>query len=186
MGDELTRDAEVILHLPHDPHPVVDWWVGHGKGRAVTVRLGGEELQAVAVEEYRYPDGRMAYRLRPADAEGPLIRVWWDDQAMRWGWLPPGQDAEPAGRWQEDKAVKRRRWTEPEGWPPLWVHLGGRWRESVLYEREDWPDRTVVYHVGVMREPGRRGEGPEQLRVVYDPRSVQPRRRDVQEGGPQA
>jgi hypothetical protein len=180
---DLTRDAEVILHLPHDPRPVVDWWVSSGAGRALTVRLDGREVQAVAVEEYDYPDDRVAYRIRPADAEGPLIRVWWDDAAMRWGWLPAGQDAREAGQWKDDKQVKRRWWTEHQGWPPIWVHRGGRWREAWLFQREDWPDGTVVYQVGIEREPGQRVEGLEQLRVVYDPRSVQKRRYGVREDG---
>src|SRR5690348_4811848 len=32
MTGDLTRDAELILHLPRDPHPVVDWWIGRGEG----------------------------------------------------------------------------------------------------------------------------------------------------------
>lgn len=104
----LSRDAEVILHLPHDPHPVVDWWVGRGEGREITVRLCGEEVRAVAVEEYVYPDDRVAYRIHPADAQEPLMRVWWDDAAMRWGWLPPGRDVKPAMMYRGEGEVRRR------------------------------------------------------------------------------
>jgi hypothetical protein len=75
--------------LPPEPLPVLGFW-GRGQERALTVRLGGREQRAVATEEYTYEDGRVAYRIRPADADGPNVRVWWDDAAMRWGWLGAG------------------------------------------------------------------------------------------------
>lgn len=88
-GGALTRDAEVMDRLPPEPLPVLGFW-GRGQERALTVRLGGREQRAVATEEYAYEDGRVAYRIRPADADGPNVRVWWDDAAMRWGWLGAG------------------------------------------------------------------------------------------------
>jgi hypothetical protein len=172
----LSRDAEVIERLPREPLPTVEWWQ-RGQERAITVRLAGREQQLVAVEEYAYPDGRRAYRIRRRDdpEAGQTIRVWWHPEAMRWGWLPPGRDARPADRWAGPGDVRRRHWREP-GWPTLWVHLGGRWRPGWLWEREDWPDGAVVYHVGVEREGRERVEGLENARVIYDPASVQPRR----------
>lgn len=183
-ADALSRDAVVVDRLPREPLPVVGFW-GRGQDRALTVRLGGREQRAVATEEYAYPDGRTAYRIRPAEADGPHVRVWWDDQAMRWGWLPAGHDAQPAGRWRDPKAVRRRHWTEAS-WPMLWVHTAGRWRPAWLYDREDWPDGTVVYSVGVEREGLARLDGHESLRLVYDPRAIQPREYGVRADGSQA
>ncbi|HEY5834917.1 hypothetical protein [Streptomyces sp.] len=175
----LSRDAEVIDRLPCTLLPVVRW-LGPREERAVTVRLDGREQHALAVEEYDYGD-RTAYRIRLRDDR--TIRVWWDDGAMRWGWLPPGRDARPAGHWPEPKAVRRRWWPEREGWPALWVHTGGRWREAWLWGREDWPDGTVVYEVGMTPAGAQLGEGLRRHRRVYDPRSVQPRRYGAREDG---
>lgn len=180
----LTRDAEVIDRLPREPLPVVGFW-GSGRDRALTVRLGGREQRAVATEEYAYEDGRVAYRIRPADADGPQVRVWWDDAAMRWGWLPPGRDAQAAPHYRGPGEVRRRRWDDA-AWPMLWVHTGGRWRPASLYLREDWPDGTVVYQVGVEPEGAARSEDREDLRLTYDPRSVQPREHLVRADGSQA
>jgi hypothetical protein len=176
----------VIEAMPRDPLPTVTWWQ-RGQERAVTVRLAGREVQAVAVEEYAYLDGRRAYRLRRRDDPDSTrtIRVWWDDAAIRWGWLPPGRDATEAGRWAGGGEVRRRAWTEYEGWPLLWVHIGGRWREAWLWLREDWPDGTVVYEVGVHPDVPT-GEGLQRHRYVYDPASVQPREYGVRADGSQA
>src|SRR5262249_4916653 len=147
------------------PLPVVGFW-GRGRERALTVRLGGREQRAVATEEYAYDDGRVAYRIRPAEADGPQVRVWWDDAAMRWGWLPPGRDGRAAAQYRGPGGVGRRHW--PEGrWPLLWVHTGGRWRAAVLYQREDWPDGTVVYQVGVEPEGLAPTDAREDLRLAY-------------------
>lgn len=184
---DLTEDAEVIEHLPRDPLPTVSWWQ-RGEERAVTVRLGGREVQAVAVEEYAYPDGRRAYRLRRRDdPEGQqTIRVWWDPAAMRWGWLPPGRDAVEAGRWTGAGTPRHRGWTEHEGWPPLWVHAGGAWREAWLWSRDDRPDGTVVYEVGLDGPEVDPRDGLQRHRYVYDPRSIQPREYGVRADGSQA
>lgn len=183
---DLTADAVLIDHLPRDPLPHVTWWQG-GQERAVTVRLAGAEQQLVAIEEYAYPDGRRAYRLRRRnDPEGQqTIRVWWDDAAMRWGWLPPGRNAVTAGRYGGDGPVKRRSWAERDPWPTVWVHLDGVWQEGWLHAREDWPDGQVVYEVGVY-PGGRRSEGLRTHRVAYRPRSVQPRQYGGREDGAQA
>ncbi|SEO84074.1 hypothetical protein [Actinacidiphila rubida] len=182
----LTRDAEVIDRLPREPLPVIGFWNGsRGQDRALTIRLSGREQRAVATEEYAYPDGRTAYRIRPADADGPMVRVWWDDAAMRWGWLGPGRDGVDALQYHGPGEVRRRWWDEGH-WPMLWVHRGGRWREAWLHGREDWPDGTVVYLVGVEREGAARLLGLEDVRVTYDPRAVQPRKYLVRADGSQA
>jgi hypothetical protein len=173
----LTRDAEVIHgRLPREPLPAVTWYPGREE-RALTVRLGGVEQPALAVEQYTYPD-RVAYRIRAArrDSDRHTIRVWWDDAAMRWGWLPAGVDARPAGIWQGAGEVRSRRWIEGEPLPELWVHADGAWREAVLREREDRPDGTVVYEVGLQAAGAPSPDGRHSRRIFYDPRSVQRRR----------
>lgn len=186
MPGPLTRDAQPIAHLPMDPRPVVHGW-SRGQDRAITVRLAGREVQAVAVEEYEYEDGRVAYRILPRDDRRPerALRIWWDDQAMRWGWLPAGTDARPAGLWHGVGQPRRRTWTEPDAWPPLWVHLDGRWQAAWLLMREDQPDGAVVYEIGV-QAPGRHLHDLQRHRVLYDPRAVQERRPWSRENGSQA
>ncbi|MEE4544424.1 hypothetical protein V2S66_20900 [Streptomyces sp. V4-01] len=172
----LTRDAEVIHgRLPREPLPAVTWYPGREE-RALTVRLGGVEQPALAVERYVYPD-RVAYRIRAAtrDSDRHTIRVWWDDAAMRWGWLPAGVDAREAHPWEGGGEVRRRRWADGESLPELWVHAEGAWREAVLREREDRPDGTVVYEVGLHGPGALSPDDRHSRRIFYDPRSVQRR-----------
>lgn len=184
-GQPLTRDAQVIDHLPMDPRPVVHEW-SRGQDRAITVRLGGREVQAVAVEEYDYGD-RRAYRIVPReDRTGArALRIWWDPAAMRWGWLPAGTDAKQAGRWTGAGAPRRQAWTEAEGWPAVWVHIGGRWRQGWLWVREDWPNGVTVYEIGVRPEGGHLSDLATH-RVIYRPESLQPGRPWGREDGSQA
>lgn len=173
----LTRDAEAVgARLPIRPWPHICTRYQRGERRAVTVRLCGREYRAFLVETWEYEE-RTACRLgRPGASEGdPGVRVWWDDGALRWGWLPDhGRDAEQARPWPVTGPQPVRRDFGPEH-PMLWVHLGGAWCAADLLTREDWPTGRVVYTVHV-RLPGMRPwESPVHRRVFYDSRSVQRR-----------
>jgi hypothetical protein len=93
-----------------------------------------------------------------------------------------GEDGcQPGGR-----PPRRRSWTEHDGWPPVWVCTGGRWQEAWPWAREDWPDGTVVYEVGLVPPGAERRDELQRGRYVYGPQSVQLREYGIRANGSQA
>jgi hypothetical protein len=179
---ELTRDLEVIVgRLPRSPRPSVTVYQ-RGERRALTVRISGAERRAIALEEYDCGT-RTGYRMAlwPGPAGGTeRLRVWWDDAAMRWGWLPSGRPAIPAPAGGGSAAV--RSWSAARR-PMLWVYAEGHWCEAVLEAREDYPDGRTVYCVGILLPAHDRFSGPLYRRYIYHPSSIQRRELGVNDAG---